>query len=819
MEIKFSKLEKRVREKKMTVTKGIICSVHGSIPGDYDQCPLCQQAVAPPPPPPPVAVGTCSRHAEFGTRAPINMAEDILRQANILRQEAVRDFGRRCGRCGVANPSHIVDGVHWVCAECGQDQLQCATEGHRTQRPCEPKPKVKAAAAAPVNNWTCCRILYTLLMVYVITTLACCAIGVFSVAKSPSSSKHEKMETIYYCGAPGMPRCGGGDVDSPETPLETPLVYANCVILPKPDVAYGPFTLRAGRLTFAYHTNGRLNVSEGDKELWYTTSTTTGLMRKENGVWNVAVERRAGNALCVGLPSTALYPDVKQIALPLVFPAPLSIRNGTCVLLTEVGLSYGRFELRSARNSYYAAFQDDNNLVVYGNERMSRAIGSSYTHGDMFRGIMRSSGGRWLIGDREGKLPDWGNSICLNDEGKLETISIDPKTHEPLRAIAIGGGGESYSGISIAIGHRPAVVPLEVPTVHGNCVILPEAEKPYGTFEVRAGDTRLAYQGDNNLVLYNEANVAQWSSDTATRYSTATGLKRSGWQWRIGSHPISVGSGNALCIHPGRTKMTLEQIDFPVKTIPPTLVMDGSCVWLPLVSTLYGPFELRSQKGGHYAAFTHHSKKLMVYSDATAKHMMWSSSAATGELIGITRNNYHSWTLGKEPLTLPYTGHAIPRHNALCLADSGLLEYAQIDPTTRQKVVGTGTVPVPVPVAIERHTCIAFEDQKPIRAFHLYSPKGAYDATFRGGERVSVNKVDPQHQIYVWKSSRAYKELLASGNTMQYKLKSGVGITEYHKGIIKQLCLTDEGELMLMIPGLGRERFHTWSEDEDRGEL
>jgi hypothetical protein len=103
---------------------------------------------------------------------------------------------------------------------------------------------------------------------------------------------------------------------------------------------------------------------------------------------------------------------------------------------------------------------------------------------------------------------------------------------------------------------------LEAPTLYHNCVILPKEGVRYGTFNISAYNYRLAYQSDNNLVLYASNGVAIHASGTNNNKEAVAGLIRdakTGWSID-GKRIADEGMQNALCLYLNGIVLT-EQLD------------------------------------------------------------------------------------------------------------------------------------------------------------------------------------------------------------------------------------------------------------------
>jgi hypothetical protein len=230
----------------------------------------------------------------------------------------------------------------------------------------------------------------------------------------------------------------------------------------------------------------------------------------------------------------------------------------------------------------------------------------------------------------------------------------------------------------------------KAPTLYAGCVILPKHDVLYTLFEVRQGRFRLVYQADNNLVIYDgpDDKNPKYASDTAG--ASDTGLRRNAkGEWFVGNRNIKTADKerNAICLNPdGSTG--LRTIKLPLSMPEPKV--SGHCVILERPNTAYGPFELTG-KHGHYVTYQH-DNNLVTYESTTRLTPTWASKTAQDYLKhpveGIKRNADGSWWIGSHKLSLPYQPPPLPKHNALCVGDWGMLTYEEIDDTRPAIAIG-----------------------------------------------------------------------------------------------------------------------------------
>jgi hypothetical protein len=171
--------------------------------------------------------------------------------------------------------------------------------------------------------------------------------------------------------------------------------------------------------------NGRYRVHLG-----YSRELTCWDVEEQMVIWWLPEERVLGKLIhltddgkwLIYEEASSMTPPPKEEVpvIPIVLTTPFR-NSDSCIMLRKHDTLYGRFTLISG--NYTAAYQADNNLVVYDN-RDSHVVWCSRTEVKpaSVKGMKRTEDGDWFIGNHQiwimPALPDF-NTLCLSSTGNL----------------------------------------------------------------------------------------------------------------------------------------------------------------------------------------------------------------------------------------------------------------------------------------------------------------------------------------------------------------------------------------------------------------
>lgn len=408
----------------MTLVEGITCTVCGVFsPGKHERCPKCPPS---PPPPPPPRVRCTGYAAELGSPVLLHRADGSVYGHALCRcinLNCVQRAPYATVQCAApAARSAQVDALMADFGTSVRTRAERNSERNSELEKAENEPKKKFKRvpmdSSSSSSGCCaslCRTLFYLSCIYV-------AGFILTALLSLNAPRVDKVGLNLTTTAPSS-------LLSPSSPLEQPILYGSCVILPKPHVRYAPFnvTHAAYRLYFDPHHGldvVAVNAPPRGKRL---ENALHGFWRSNLGgwftggkLWYTDVSAYEKNAICLDATGQLSYATIE---LPLKYPAPAIVWRGTCAHLVLEGVEYGPFELRNT-NGYSASFQRDGNVVIYDPKGM--ATWASRTAGT--KGGMMRKAGDWLVGTHSfaafsDKKESWADMLCLNPDNTLSFTS------------------------------------------------------------------------------------------------------------------------------------------------------------------------------------------------------------------------------------------------------------------------------------------------------------------------------------------------------------------------------------------------------------